>query len=294
MASIKNTLSPSLFEDMKFMEQLHPWVHCNFPFLERVRADGCRVALSLTGFAPEEAGSESPPTQLLQLFSQGFYPKNLFTEIFDSNQQNGDDSLYDLISKMRANRVIFPSNDMDRYRKIFLKTTLWYFIPALCCQISANDVVPCVLDSRDWINIEFRLLPDPVTDPLPWLIGLLFEFSFPANVIKSPKIYKSNIKEIEMRIELNRAESNCSIRVSWPMGVEKDRRHAVIKSYCIKEVLETSPILQNIIDEIRVASKHTGKFDIEEESKNAAQLLEEQRKKDVERRGNVFVNTQYL
>ena len=280
MASIKDILSISLLEDLKSTEQLDPWVHSHFPFLEQVRADGHRAALSLSGFALEKEGSVSPSTQLLHLLTQGFYPKALFSELYDIN--SGNCPLNDLIHAMKASRVIFLSVDMDGYRKIFKNKSFWYFIPALCCKISADGDVPFVQRCRDWINIELKLLQNPTTDPFPWLLGLLFEFCFPANIIMSPKICKSNIKEVEMRIDVDRKESKGCITISWPLGVERDRQHAVIQSYCVKEVLETSPILRNMVGEIRVNCKDKGKFNIEEASEKAAKFFECERSKKME------------
>ena len=185
---------------------------------------------------------------------------------------------------MKENRVLFLSINMDKHQKIFQKKSLWYFIPALCCKVTADNVLPPILDDKDWINMEFKLLSDPHTDPLPWLIGLLYEFCFPVNVITSPTLCKSNVKEVEVHIEVNRAESNCNIKVLWPLGVEKDRQHAAIKAECIKEVLETSPVLQHMARPIRVTGRHTSNFNLQEASKKAVDLWNKQMENDSTRR----------
>ena len=68
-------------------ELMHPWVSCNFPFLERLRVNGPNIALNLEGFSSEEAGCDSPHCQLLKLLDQGFYPKNLIKKLHNDDPQ---------------------------------------------------------------------------------------------------------------------------------------------------------------------------------------------------------------
>ena len=124
---------------------LHPWIKTMFPIFEGFQKEAYKTVFNMRGYATKEywvAVKENcfqdPPEphhveSLFGLLKQGFFPKNLMREIYDTTTTK-EVTFNETIQTMERERVVFISDDKDKEHTVFVRRQTWYYVPSFCTE----------------------------------------------------------------------------------------------------------------------------------------------------------------
>ena len=254
------------------VDHLHPWVATHYPFISHLFKISPHFAAEL---CIKSVGSFTSLPLLYALLSQGFYPRNIIGKCYDSFlSQKGP--IDDYIHEMRCYRILFSCSDLDNGRRIFSSKTQWHYIPALCQKVISSPGLEPPPVNKEWFEIQFDLCSLPTMDPLPWLISLLYEFSSPANILTSPTLCRSHIKQTEVYVEVHRSVLRGGVRVFFNDS-QLERCRAALKTTCIRDVLDEHPTFQVLVSNVVISSKDRS-VDVDILSDEAVKFLEDRQR----------------
>ena len=267
------------------LDSLHPWISTHFPFIEHLFNKSIDFAPEVSITSPSDPRSFTSLPSLLALLSQGFYPKNIIGKSYDVFSLSPKGPINDYLHHLQGSRILFLCRDLDNSRKIFSTKTQWYYLPVLCQKVISSPGLTPSPFHKNWVELEFDLPSLKTMDPLPWLIGLLYEFSFPCNVLTSPTLCKSHVSKVEVYVEVDRLLCHGTVRVFFPYGDKVAEGLSALKVVCIKEVLEDSPIFHPLVSNVAMSSKDS-LLDIEAACDEAIKSNNERQRRFVEQRKN--------
>ena len=279
-----SSLPPSQ-ESISFcVDPLHPWTSLNYPFLSYLKSCAPDVSSRLVN-RKDGAPNPSSLSALTILFSLGLYPKNVMEAVYDDFVAIDKLPFNDLSWSFRRSRVSYLTVDYDNQKNIFERHTVWYYFPSLCSLIKTSPHFVSRPSHKNWIELDFILNPISPYDPLPWLTGLLYEFGFACNILTSPTLCYSNVKEVQIFLAIHRSQRKGFIHIYWPHDNDDCLRRSVVKAKCIEEVLLSSPPLSDMVSSVVISSKD-GLIDVDDASEKAVDFWNEQHRLNREKRLN--------
>ena len=188
--------------------------------------------------------------QLLNNLNNGYYPKILLEKIWEKSGET--QGLATILHKLRETRQTILSSCRDKFYTIFKNNDkqcyqpIWYYFPSLVKQIENNIFLPIPVHDDPTIGTTFTLIHHETLKPMPYLVSMLLELCQKSTLATSEKIAMACIGAgMNIKIQINSANTRCSINISWPRGNlrREGDAHRIMK--WVHDLVETKfPILR--------------------------------------------------